>query len=58
MSALPLDGLKVLDLEHVGTEIGQQQRTEPAGQKPAQVENLEALERKGHGATGSASPSS
>src|SRR5436190_14285225 len=41
----------VLDLEHLGPEIGQEQRTEPAGQQPRQIEYPDALERQAHAPT-------
>ena len=35
----------VLDLQHVGAEVGQQQRAEPARQQPGEVEHLDVGER-------------
>ena len=37
-----------LDFHHVGAKVGQQHRAEGAGQDPAQVEHLNAVERAGH----------
>ena len=36
----------VLDLDHVGAEVGQQQRAEAAGQQAREVEDADALERQ------------
>src|SRR5271165_181505 len=38
----------VLDLQHIGTEVRQQQRAEAAREKPRQIEHADALERKAH----------
>ncbi len=38
----------VLDLQHVGAEVGQQPRAEPARQQPRQVEHADARERAAH----------
>ena len=38
----------VLDLQHLGAEVGEQQRAEAAGQQPGEVEDLDALERPAH----------
>ena len=38
----------VLDLEHVGAEVGEQQRAEAAGQQAREVEDADALERQAH----------
>ena len=35
----------VLDLDHVGAEVAEQQRAEPAGQQPREVEDAQPLER-------------
>ena len=42
----------VLDLDHVGAEVREQQRAEPAGQQSRQVEDPQAVERErpGHAA--------
>jgi hypothetical protein len=36
---------RVLDLEHVGAEVAQQQRAEAARQQPREVEDADAVER-------------
>ena len=37
----------VLDLDHVGAEVGQQQRAEPAGQQPRQVQHADPVRAAG-----------
>ena len=39
---------RVLDLQHVGAEVGQQPRAEAARQQPREVEHADALERAAH----------
>ena len=39
---------RVLDLEHVGAEVGQQPGAEAAGQQPREVEHADAVERAAH----------
>jgi hypothetical protein len=39
----------VLDLEHVGAVVGEQQRAEAPGQQAAEIENADAVERSCHG---------
>ena len=39
----------VLDLDHVRAVVGEQQRAEPAGQEPRQVEHLQPFERPARG---------
>ena len=40
----------VLDLQHVGAVVGEQQRAEAAGQQPAEVEHAHAFQRQAAGA--------
>ncbi len=40
---------EVLDLDHLGAEVGQQQRAEPARQQAGEVEDADALKREAHG---------
>ena len=39
---------RVLDLEHVGAEVGEQARAEAARQQPREVEHADAVERAAH----------
>ena len=38
----------VLDLDHVGAEVGEQQRAEAAGEQAGEVEDLDVLQRAAH----------
>src|SRR4029079_4161659 len=40
---------EVLDLDHLGAEVGQQQRAEAAGQQAREVEYADPFERQTHG---------
>src|SRR5262249_14927268 len=50
-------GAGVLDLDDVGAEVAEQQRAEASGEQPAEVEDADALKRRGHAAARRGTPS-
>ena len=49
--------VQVLDLQHLGAEVGQQQRAESAREQPREIEDLHAFQREAHAATRRGTPS-